>query len=516
MQTRPEERSYAAMLAGLGLFTLLVGFIIMLVFPPIRLAAWAILALGVLLLAAAFIVDFRRVKGAITGRCGRFGTSITVMSSIFVGIILFVNAISVGSYHRFDVTALAQFTITPQTKEVLKNLSIPIQAIEFFIPNDQYGVATYANSLLTEYRNYTNMITVKTIDPDQHPDQARQYGITEYQSVVFESELGRRVVLGSDILEGGENAFTSAILEVTGVKQKKIYFLTGQGESDIDMAGTGYSQVRQALRDSLYQVEKLDLIVTPTIPADCAALIIAGPQEEMTTGELNIIRTYLAIGGWAVILLNPGAPSDIKQLVSDWGITVEDGTVIDATAYSLDKSSPSVSRDRNAFGLAAIYFPESLALVPQEAAQNVLTIIPLAYTGKDSWLARNYDPSQPPDEMQAGDLAGPLALAVLVTPTPPSDTSQQPTLPGTRLIIVGDSDFAADGNFYDGYNGDFFLNIVNTITMGKEIVSVQRKVLPFRRLIVGPEVQSFITYSSIGLLPLLVLVAGGVIWWRRR
>jgi len=48
--------------------TLLIGLIVMVVLPAIRIAAWAILALGILLMAAAFIIDFRRVSGAITGR----------------------------------------------------------------------------------------------------------------------------------------------------------------------------------------------------------------------------------------------------------------------------------------------------------------------------------------------------------------------------------------------------------------------------------------------------------------
>ncbi|GAG47518.1 unnamed protein product, partial [marine sediment metagenome] len=87
---------------------------------------------------------------------------------------------------------------------------------------------------------------------------------------------------------------------------------------------------------------------------------------------------------------------------------------------------------------------------------------------------------------------------------------------GTTLMVIGDSDFASNEHFYSGNNGDLFLNAVSGLTAGTEIVSIERKVLPFRRLIVSPEAARFINYSSIGLLPLLVLVIGAVIWWRRR
>ena len=119
MQTNPKVYRFSGLIAVLGLVALLIGFIVMLLLPGIRYTAWGILVLGILLLATAFFIDFRQVSRALTGRRGRFGISTTVMASIFIGIILFVNAISIGNYHRFDVTGLAQFTLAPQPKEVL-------------------------------------------------------------------------------------------------------------------------------------------------------------------------------------------------------------------------------------------------------------------------------------------------------------------------------------------------------------------------------------------------------------
>ena len=99
MQTEPKTYRLSGLIAVLGVLTLLVGLIVMILLPSIRFAAWGLLALGILLLATAFIIDFRRVGRALTGRRGRFGVSTTVMVSIFAGIILFLNAISIGNYH---------------------------------------------------------------------------------------------------------------------------------------------------------------------------------------------------------------------------------------------------------------------------------------------------------------------------------------------------------------------------------------------------------------------------------
>ena len=84
-----------------------------------------------------------------------------------------------------------------------------------------------------------------------------------------------------------------------------------------------------------------------------------------------------------------------------------------------------------------------------------------------------------------------------------------------RLAVFGDSDFASNRHFPNAANGELFLNAVNWITAGTELVRIDRRVVPFRRLVAGPETIHFIRASSIGLLPALALIAGMVVWWRR-
>lgn len=538
------------LIAVLGLLALLVGFIVMLVLPGIRYAAWATLALGVLLLAIAFILDFRQVGRALTGKRGKFSTGTTVMTSIFIGIILLVNAISIGNYHRFDSTGVSQFTLTQQTKDVLKNLKTPLKALAFFVPsipttsdpgNTAALLYSYGTSMLTEYKYYGDKLSVEYIDPDEHPDQARQYGITQYQTIVFTTGNRQRLVplaqfvtvdaQGNPAGIEAEHAFTSAILEVTGTVQKKIYFLSGHGESNID---ADYSNLKKSLQDNLYQVATLDLASNPAIPDDSAALIVAGPQETITSQELDIIKRYLDSGRQALFMVNPNSPKEIKKFLTDWGITVGDGTVIDPSSYvapSID--SPSVPNTRNTFGLPTIYFPGATAIMPNSEYEPTVTLTEqgdmssiiwkskdspiqmdrLVWTSNDGWLEANFSPLQEPKFDEGTDIKGPLALAFLIV-VPPSDVNDRGQ--GTALIVIGDSDFVSNQHFYNGNNSDLFLNAVNLLTAGKELVSIERKVLPFRRLIIGQEDRNKLIISSTVVLPLLVLVAGVIIWWRRR
>ncbi|MBM2825322.1 MAG: hypothetical protein HW402_986 [Dehalococcoidales bacterium] len=517
MQTTPKAYGYAGLIAVLGLVALLVSLVVMLLLPDIRFAAWAILVLGILLLAAAFIINFRQVSHAVAGRRGRFSTGSTVMTSIFIGIILLANALSIGAYKRFDLSMLAQFTLADQTKDILAKLETPVEALGFFGATDPYGTNGYATSLLNEYQNYTDKLTVKTIDPDAHPEEARKYGITGYGAygkIVFESQNRRRLVSPQDIAEGAEHAFTSAILEVTGTVQKKVYFLIGHDERDINStAASGYSSVLEGLRTDLYQVETLSLLTSPGIPQDAAVLVIAAPQKALSSREIATIMVYLAGGGQVLILADPDPPPGLDIIIAPWLVSIESGTVIDPTSYVAPKKTlPSVTSERNVFGLPITYFPGAAAIIPQEKIPQGIQILALVKTTKDSWVEKDFDPEKDPTFDAGKDTLGPFPLGVLIAAQ--SSGGAEGKL--TRLAVIGDSDFASNEHFRNGNNSDLFLNSVNWLAEEAELITIRRQVLPFRRLVVDQPTANFINYSSIGVLPLLVLITGAVIWWRRR
>lgn len=311
MQNNPQPYRFSGLIAIIGLVFLVAGLSILFALTEIRVAAWVVMGIGVVFLAVAFISEFRNLSGALTGRRGRLNISTTVMASIFVGIVILANAISFNNYHRFDTTALGQFTLSDQTKNLLENLKTPVDVLAFYEPGDTIG--DYADNLLTEYEKYTPKLSHKVIDPVAHPDQASQFGITQSPAFVFETQTHRKLVSYSDIItmdsQGNnsfevEHPFSSALMEVTGVAQKKVYFLTGHGEHDIN---SDYSYAALGLQDDLYQVGIVNLLTDPTIPSDCAALIIASPKTPLTSPEVDIIKAYLQSGDRQWFWLTPGS-----------------------------------------------------------------------------------------------------------------------------------------------------------------------------------------------------------------
>jgi ABC-2 type transport system permease protein len=509
------------LIAILGLVALIAGLVLMLSLPEIRIAGLSLMGVGVVLLAIVVVLDFRRVRRAVTGRRGRLNLATGVMSIVFIGIIVVANGISVGNYRRVDTSSLEQFTLTPQTVKVLKDIQTPVKVTAYFVPEDKdtLGIVDYLTSLLSEYKSNTTELAIQYVDPDQHPDQANKYGITEYQTVVFESGDRRRLVPPSQyvtvddagVVSGiqSEHAFTSAILEVTGVAQKKVYFLTGNGEGSIN---SNFSKVKEALLDDLYLVGELNLITDPNIPGDCAALIIVAPQYSLTAEVMLTIQLFLLNGGQVMILTNPDSKSDFKTIINPWGVEIGEGTIVDpSSSVAPHADMPVVPYNRNYFYLPSVYFPGATAIIPKDNVSSGIIINPLVWTDSSAWLDKNFTADTTPVFDSNTEKMEPLRIGVLIAY--PVDTSGTKYM---RMVIIGDSDFASNENFDNANNGDLFLSSVRWLSEETSLISIHRNVQPFRRLVVTASQENFITYSSMGLLPVILLVVAGVLWWRRR
>ena len=494
-----------SILALLGLTILSVGLVLNFVTSGIHYYQLIILVLGTALLAFAFIFDFRRIQNTLISHQAKFGASTTVGISLFIGIVLLVNAISLENFHRFDFTGLARFTLTSQTKKVLESLEKKVEIVTFFSPTVPPQVSMQGQFLLEEYRFYSNQITLRNLDPDLNPDQAREYGLNrfgaQYGSVVFKGKAGQTQVYGPQIIGEAEHAFTSAILQVTGKRQKKIYFLTGHGEHSIQ---NDYSKARGGLKDNLFLVRELDLLNGLGIPQDAAAIVIPGPNKDLGNLEIKVLNDYLRKSGKLLILLNPDPSESWKQLLSEWRIDMPVGTLIDPASHvAPNLDHPLVPRNQNRFGFSEVYFAGAAGLIPQKGLPKSFKIQPLVWTSRKSWIEKNFTALEEPKFDKMKDQQGPFAIGAMINKGE------------TSIVVFGDSDFATDKHFYNGNNSDLFLSIVNRLAAETEIISVDRKVLPARRLLLSPEQVRFLHFSSIGLFPFLLLIISGYVRWRK-
>ena len=554
-------QSFKILAVILGIISYIFSVLVQFFLPDLSEAVFSLLILGSILLLYFVAFSLNQIKYFLLGKQGRYGMNSALMILVFLGIILLANYLGVLKHKRFDVTSSGKFTLAPQTIHTLENLKSPVEVLAFFPDLSHFrGDREQVRYLLEEYRFFNEDFSFRFIDPETKPAVARKYHVRQNGTIVFIS--GERQ---KPIIKVSEQDFTGALLEVQGIKSKKIYFLSGHGERNINNSGEkGYSLVKMGLIRDLYKVDSLNLTQSPAVPDDCAVLVIAGASRALPSEEREAIRRYLKDYGKLFLLSDPRPPIEIQQILSDWGILLNEGRVMDGLAYAVpDKRTPAIYRDNYppmiiTRELDTTYFPEATSIdltkelarvvkadrvateqrqkqQPQQQQQPLgpgwpiepvqqenLVLLPALLTTKISWMEKITDVTsdEAVDAVEVENKEeGPLVIgAMLVASSNLIGEKAAKPAEGklTRIVAIGDADFATNTHIRNGGNGDLFLNSISWLAEEERLIDIRPKQYSFRRLVISQNATRFIRFSSLGLLPMLVLILGGAIWWKNR
>lgn len=460
------------------------------------------------------------VLSALISRQARRGSNSIVMVIAFVGIVGLLNFLAAQHPQRWDLTETGTYSLSPQTLQLLASLEEPVRVIGFYQEGDwRRG---QADDLLREYATRSNQISYEFIDPVQRPGTAQQYQVRDFGMLFLQGDR-RQEVFGTT-----ESDFTNALLKLTSTEPKKVAFLIGHGERPLSEPGNhSYGAAVRALEADNYTVTPVNLAIE-AIPEDVEAIIIAGPTAPLLERDQQILKEYLRAGGKMMILYDPGPSFGLEALVEDYGVTLGRDLVLDPErAFYGDQAAPvileygwnPITKD-----LPQTVLPHATYISPPEVAQEGVVVERLAVTSNRGWAET--DLSQPRFD-EGVDPQGPLALAVSIeaevataegAPAGQDEPDQgaDRSRPRTRVVVFGDSDFASDGFIGMGGNRDLFVNSVNWLTESEELISIRPKPPEDRGMYLTATQTNLILFSTVVLLPLVVLLAGGSVWWSRR
>lgn len=528
----PIRGGLSAIIAVAGAAALLLGLILLLFIPELQGSAYIVLVIGSVFLLVSLMVSFTTVRHSITGRRGRYGTNTAIMiaAAVTLGILsfVFVELINIG---RLDLTATRQFTLAPQSLDILKDLSEPVRITAFFVPNDprQELFRIDSENRLNEFEHRSgNKLEYRFVDPDREPTLANRYRISEYPTIVFEGqESGRQHRLTAPQFE--ERDFTSALLIVTGVERKLIFYLTGHGERDFQDrelgSHEGFGLAISGMVGDNYNIGPLSLVQTSEIPGNPAAIVIAGPTRDLNSQEYQVVSDYLRDGGRLLLLLEPDPPQTFKNLLASWAVDVVEGTVVDlGSSLSGQPQTPLIQRAQYNTNdpVSAItslveqsYFPGTASFVPSfppEEMPATITQYPVALTTVLSCITLDVDITDCPNR----DF-GARVPALAVEGIAPLGGEPNLEVPYTsKIIVFGDVDFATNFHINSVGNRDLILNSLNWLTEDFTLASVRPKAITSRELVVTGREMQIIRALSWLVLPSLMAIFAGIAWWRRR
>lgn len=472
------------------------------------------LGLALVLAAAGVLLDPQRVRAALGGRQARYGSNAVLLSLAFAGILIVLTYLAITYTRQLDLTEDRQYTLTPETRLALSELQSPVELIGFYTPEASQSRDSI-RPLLDQYRlSGGAQVSYRFVDPRADPVSADHYGVTRDASVV--------VVMGdaSEVTSfATEQEITGAIVRLTNPEPRKVYFLTGHGERDLEGTdAAGYRQVASALEAKNYDVATLNLVREPGVPADARAVVIAGPSIGVPQAEVDRLEAYVAQGGSLLVLLDPvlsnaeamAGDALVAYLAAAWGVEVRPDLVVDlrsdqplAAVADQYASHPITER----LGNLVSFFPAARSL--GVVAGTTLDLIPLVLTGSDSWGKMEPEAlaSGSLDYVPEADNPGPLAI-VLVGEDP---TKQ------ARLVVFGDSDFAANGDFFSYANGDLLVNSIDWAARQEALISLTPK-QNTPRFVTPPTTQAvgLIFLLTVIVIPGAVIAGGVYVWLSRR
>ena len=126
--------------------------------------------------------------------------------------------------------------------------------------------------------------------------------------------------------------------------------------------------------------------------------------------------------------------------------------------------------------------------------------------------------------MGDNDTPGPIAIGAAVTVAAnPSRPDEPDALPGqadqeddspapdTRVAVIGDSDFAANGSLGIQGNRDLALNTINWLAQQENLISIRPRQPEDRRITLTADQQLRITWMSLLMIPAAVIGTGLVL-----
>ncbi len=477
------------------------------------------LVVALVSLTGGLLANRKQAAELMTSRPVRYGAYSAALIAVAAAILVLVNLVSNNHHYRWDLTEAGRFTLTRQTAGILEELPAPVEAVVCFSPSSPGSAEVRQQfiDLLTEYQYVSGgQLRHREIDPVRNPAEARELEITTETTVLLCQ--GRSTTVD----RATEEALTNGLLKITRPSTGKAVFITGHGGRDPEDQGQeGFGLAAAALARENFEVSSVSLIRDSGVPADCDVLILAGLQGDLLAGETEMIREFVEGGGGCLLLLDP--PGDDQQpqvdaLLAGFGLRAGRNLVVDPLSQSLvgDYLVPVAAGYADhpiTEGFTVIsYFPLSRTVGPSDPAGAGLPAeaVQLVFTAEESFAETSLDVV----EFNEGvDLPGPLSVAAaLELPAADEDGAGRR---GGRLVVVGDSDFAANSHFPQQGNGNLFLNAVNWLSGDESLISIDRAVS-------GPETVDLTWAESRFILVVVVLgyplalLGLGLNHWRRR
>lgn len=461
------------------------------------------------------------------------GSYSMIVTVIFLAAVILINLI-VGElpakYSQIDVSEQKLYSIGDETEKVLKDLEKDVTI---------YQIAQNGNedeniwSLLERYADETDHIRIEQKDPVVNPGFVSEYtdeDLSENSLIVVSGERSK-VISYDKMYESsldyntfsyqttgfdGEGQITSAVSYVTMENLPVLYTLEGHGEMELD------STITDSIEKMNIEIKSLNLLTEGSVPEDADCLMINSPGSDISEDEKTAILEYLEDGGKAMIFSDYTGTvmENLNAVLENYGVERVDGLVFegDNQHYAMQMPYylvPEVSSAEAAGDVASsgyyILAPYGQGILRTDETRDTLTIESILTTSDEAYSKTDINDGKM--EKESSDTDGPFDLGVSITETLSDDKETKIVYYSTSAILDSQVNQMVSGGNYK-----LITSSMNWLTDTEEAenVSIPVKSLEVSYLTMTDYDASFWKICTMGIIPGFFLVAGFMIWLKRR
>ncbi|MCR4617463.1 MAG: Gldg family protein [Lachnospiraceae bacterium] len=454
---------------------------------------------------------------------------------IAIAIFVFINigATKVNEkYTLFDLTYNKMYTLTDETKNFVSEIE---DEINIYVLSGEKGYDETVSKTLRGYESLSDKIKVSYVDPQVSPRFYAKYSTKAPSSgsIIVESSLRSKVIDYNDLYEqsysmdyttysttsevtgyDAEGQITSAIDYCLSEDMPVIYFTEGHGETALDEA------YQTALSKANIEYETINLMSVESVPETAACLYINGPTGDLSEDDLNKIIAYLDGGGKVVLTLSltDDNLTNLDKLMNYMNLDLIPGLVLEEDANHFYGSKmyqvPTIGYSdftADVYGAGYnLFVPYNMGVkVLDESNEEISTEIFLSST-ESAFLREDYT-SMTTEDRKEGDVEGPFAIGVNAVKSISDGVSAEMVVYSTATMFTE----AAD-SMVSNANRKVFVSTVGRYADKENAVSIPVKSFDLGYL--STTTMDILVAAAISMIivPITLIVAGIVIWARRR
>lgn len=474
----------------------------------------------------------QKIKDSMNKKYIKNGSYSVVISAVFIVIVLVVNMI-VGSlpskYTEVDVSAQKLYSITDDTKNFLKKLDKDVTIYQVVQSGSEDETI---KKLLEKYEEGSDHIKVEQKDPVVNPKFTSEYTsddvaanslivvcgdrskVVNYSSI-YESSIDYNTYQSTTTGFDGEGQIDSAISYVTSEDLPVLYTLDGHGEKDLD------STLQEDIQKANIDIKSLNLITEESVPDDAACLLINAPTSDISESEKDAIIDYLENGGKAMIFSDYTEESmdNFDAVLKNYGVERTEGIVIEGDSQHYAQMPyylvPTVNSTDAVSDFASkgyyVLMPYAQGIKKTDDVRDTVTINSLLTTSDSAYS--KVDVNSGTIEKTDDDIDGPFDLGVSITETLDNDKE-------TQIVYYASSNLMDSqiNQMVSGGNEQMIMSSLSWMCSSDETstISVPSKNLQISYLTLTAYDVSFWKIIVMGIIPVVFLVMGFMVWLKRR